>query len=259
MRTLLTILLAAAISGCATAPPPLSPEVAARIKRVSVVSATADNFTRQYVGVTVFGNEREQRSISDWAADRAYEEQLGAAAEQVFSATYVKVEGAASQFVAVNDLKGPWDAPAFWGPNFSKVEASVKALCQAHALDALFIVAQRKSGDIFGGTNQVVSGAGIYTRRNIALMHLLSEVALLDCRTGKEIATRLLVKASPQPDGKTRYLPVSLPLPEELARTPIPQWTPEMEAQVRRELLALPREAWADTLRPLLGPPAPAR
>jgi hypothetical protein len=253
MRTIFALLLAVVLGGCATVPPPLAPEVVGRIKRISTISVTAEEFTRQYVGVTVFGNEREQKSIAGWATDKNYEEQLGLAAERVFGATLVRAPYVLAEFAPVNDLNGPWDAPAFWGPNWGKIEAPTKALCAKYELDALLVVARRKSGDLFGGSNQFVEGAGIYTRRSTSLLHLLSIVALLDCRTGKELATRLLVRTTQQPDGKARNGPPTLDLPEELSRIPIPQWTADMDARIRDDLLALPKLAWEDTLRTLVA------
>jgi hypothetical protein len=58
-------MFAALLSGCATAPPsPLPAETASHLHRIGVISTAAKLFTRQYTGLTVFGNEREEVDIT---------------------------------------------------------------------------------------------------------------------------------------------------------------------------------------------------
>lgn len=250
ISTISTLLVAIALTGCASTSKTMAPEAAAGIKRVAVVSVTADEFTRQYVGFTVFGNEFEKKSIASWSIDKAYEDQIGAAAEKVFGATVVKAAYPLADFARVNELKGPWDAPAYWGPNWALIEAPTRDLCAANKLDGVLVAARQKEGDTFGGTNQFVSGAGIYTRRGISVLHLLSSVSLLDCKTGQILASQRLYQD--RPDAKYRDRLVSVPLPTEVSRTPIPQWTPEIENRIRQELVELPKAAWGATLRSML-------
>ncbi len=246
-----TFLIAIVLTGCATAPQTVAPDVAAGIKRLGVVSVTADEFTRQYVGVTVFGNEREKKSMAAWNLDKAYEDQIGAAAEKVFGATVVKAAYPVADFARVNALKNGWDAPAYWGPHWDLIEMPVRDWCAANRLDAVLVAAQQKDLDPFSGTNQPVSGAGVYSARMMgaSVLHLLSTLALLDCRTGKVLATQRLYKSQ---DGKYRDRLVSSPLPTEVSRLPIPEWTPEIENRLRQELLDLPKTAWASTLRAMV-------
>lgn len=248
-----TFLMAIALTGCATAPRTIAPDVAAGIKRLGVISVTADEFTRQYVGVTVFGNEREKKSIAAWNLDKAYEDQIGAAAEKVFGATVVKAPYPTADFARVNALKNGWDAPAYWGPHWDVIEAPVRDWCAANRLDAVLVAAQQKALDPFSGTNQAVSGAGVYSARmGASVLHLLSTLSMLDCKTGKVLVTQWLYKSQ---DGKHRDRLVSLPLPTEVSRMPIPEWTPEVENHLRQALLDLPKSAWASTLRAMVSQP----
>ncbi|QHE88470.1 hypothetical protein [Hydrogenophaga sp. BPS33] len=242
--------LSVVLTGCATGPKTLAPDVASGIQRLAVVSATGGEFIRKYVGVTVFGNELDKKNITDWQLDKAYEEQMAAAARQVFNATVVQVDYPVADFARVNDLKTGWDVPANWGPHWDSIEAPVQQLCASHKLDAVLVAARQKSADPFSQTNQFVYGAGVYTaRRAPAMLHLLTSVSLMDCKTGKTLAFQWLHEST---TGRWNR-PVATPLPEELARTPIAQWTPEMEARLREDLLALPKDAWLLTLRSMVS------
>ncbi len=248
MRTAFTLLVAIILGGCATVPWSVSSEATRHIKRIAVVSVAAQELTRLHVGVTVFGNEGEKKSIANWQADKVFEDQLGQAAERVLEATLVKAPYNLTEFLPVND-------PASFGdPSWEKIEAATKKLCEAHHLDAVLVVAKRRVSDIFGGTNQTVVGAGVYTRHGISLLHLASVVSLLDCRTGKELVTRGLTRSTQQPDGKIRYSIPNKDLPEEISRKPMSQWTQDVEARVRNDLLTLSKPAWDDTLREMIRP-----
>lgn len=251
--TLGALLITAVLAGCASAPQTIAPDVAAGIKRLGVVSVTADEFTRQYVGVTMFGNEREKKSIATWNLDKAYVEQIGAAAEKVFGATVVKAAYPVADFARVNAHKNGWDAPAYWGPHWEVIETPVRDWCAANRLDAVLVAAQQRDLDPFSGTNQAVSGAGVYSARmGASVLHLLSNLSLLDCKTGKVLVTRWLYKSQ---DGKYRDRLVSSPLPTEVSRMPIPEWTPEIESRMRQDLLDLPKAAWTSTLRAMVSQP----
>lgn len=241
------VALAAALSGCASAPPTVAPEAAARFKRLAVVSVTGGEFIRQYVGVTQFGNEREKKSIAAWNLDKAYEAQIGAAAQKVWGARVVPVDVPVADFAGVNDIRGPVDIPSYWGPHWDAIEAPVRALCTARQLDAVLVAARQKSVDVFGDTNRYLYGAGIHTTRGGAsVLHLVSTLSLVDCKSGKTLARQELT-SNASAEGRDRL--VSASLPTELSRTPIPEWTPEIESQVRQQLAELPRDAWVSTLR----------
>lgn len=241
MRRVVVVLATAVavLAGCASAPPRVAPASAtAGIHRFGVVSVVAPEITRMHVGVTVFGNEHEVRPIGSWNLDAAYEDELGAAAARALSATRVPVDPGRGAFMKVNDPNGPWDAPAFSGANWSGIEDAVRAVCQQASLDALLVVARRRSNDVFGGTNQRLQGIGLYSRGNLSLLHLLADVGLMDCRTGQPVAHHAMTW--------------TVPVDASLAASPLAGWTPETEERVRQQLLGVTPAAWESTLRSLL-------
>jgi hypothetical protein len=251
----LSILLALMMVGCATAPVPIAHEAASRIHRIAVVSSTANVFTRQYTGLTVFGNEKEEIDISDWKIDQQYEEQLAAELGKLPGLTVVKAPYSQAEFFHVNDLNGPWDAPAFWGPNWGAIEVATRNYCSANTLDAILVVAKAKTGDFLGGSNQFFGGAGIYVRgpgSRMSVMHLISKIALLDCTTAKPLVVRTVaINQNDRPGAIVRSAPL-LSLPEEISRSPISQWSDVQKQRIQAGLTALPIRAWTITLRTML-------
>lgn len=51
------------LGGCVTTPQPLPVEVVAQINRVGVVADVGTVFFRKYTGITVFGNEYEEKIL----------------------------------------------------------------------------------------------------------------------------------------------------------------------------------------------------
>lgn len=255
LKAFSVISLTLTIAGCAITPAPIEREAASRIHRVAVISFAATKFTRQYTGLTVFGNEKEEIDISDWRIDEQYEEQLAAELGKLPALTVVKAPYSQMEFSHVNDLNGPWEAPAFWGPNWGAIEAATRSYCSTNALDAILIVAKSKTGDFLGGSNQSFGGTGIYVRgpgSSVSVMHMISKIALLDCRTAKPLAIRTVSTIqSGLPGAIVRSVPV-IGLPEEITRSPISQWSSEQKQHVQAGLAALPIRAWSITLRSML-------
>jgi hypothetical protein len=259
IASLLRILIATSatliISGCATPPAPLTSEAAAHIHRVAVVSQTAGVLTRQYTGLTVFGNEREEKNISDWNVDAEYESQIAQEVEKNFGLSVVKTPYPAADFAHVNDLNGPWDAPAYWGPNWGAIEGAAKNYCAANSLDAILVLARAKTYDFLAGSNQYFGGAGVYVRgpgNGTSVLHLIAKLALIDCTSATPLAVRTLAKnQNDMPGAIVRSAPL-LTIPVALSRQPLPQWTAAQQDQIHADLVALPGTVWGDTLRSIL-------
>lgn len=227
---------------------------------MGAVSVAADTYTRLYVGLTVFGNEKEQRDIRSWELDRVYADQLGEAAAAALKATYVRGPYATADFAPVNDLTGPWDAPAFWGPNFGKIERAARDYCAANELDALFVAAKQKNADVIGRTNQPLEALGIYGRfRPVGDAHYVLyasfRIGLLDCKTGRVVDSIGLgyVRGDRAWTGAP---PMHMP-PVAVASKPPSQWDAKAEATMRDYLTTLPMLAWEKSINAMVNPPPP--
>ena len=220
------ILVVVLLSACAT-PAPVSKGEVAGIRRVGVVSVAANVFTRQYVGLTVFGNEHEDKDVLAWGLDKEYAEQVGKAAASLLGATYVSAPYSYGEFSKVNDLNGPWDAPAFWGPNWTKIEEVAKSHCGANHLDALLVVAKQKQTE--SGSNQFVYPMGIQSRLTWAKVVLSTRLGLIDCAAGKLRNSRLV-------NFGDSWLSVRYPqaqIPRELGARPIAEWNADTETEMK--------------------------
>ncbi|MBI2308390.1 MAG: hypothetical protein HYU78_13890 [Rhodocyclales bacterium] len=255
MKTILAASFALSLVGCATQQVPIANDVASRINRVAVVSMTAKSFTRQHTGLTVFGNEKEEIDITDWKIDEQYEEQIRERLSSHFGLTAVAAPYPAPEFNRVNDLNGPWDAPAFWGPNWEAIESATKKYCTTNSLDAVVVLAKAKTDDFLSGTNQFFGGAGIYSRGPMgktSMMHLLAKAALLDCATAKPLAIRPLAARQSGLHREIMRSSPLLPLDFEESRMSMQQWSPEQKLRMQTSLAKLPQQAIAETLRSML-------
>ena len=155
LLTNVTLVIATVICvGCASTPRVITPEATASFKRIGVVSVTAQILKRQHVGFTVFGNEEEKIDISSWGIDNKYEQQVSNELKtlgglEVIAGTYSRPE-----FLHVNDLNGPWDAPAFRGPNWKAIERPIRGYCKDNQVDAILTIFAVDGPDFIGGTNQ---------------------------------------------------------------------------------------------------------
>lgn len=250
------------LAGCASAPAPLPVGAANRIERIGIISSTARVLTRQVTGVTVFGNELEELDVSSWKVDEQYEHQLAAEAGKLAGITVVRAPYPAHEFVRMQEFQNPM----FHGlgqPNWEAIEPASRNYCAANRLDALLVVSRSKMTDTLGvkslfygpqGTNQTLGGAGTYARRgrSVSYLHLVSRIALIDCKTAKPIAVRV-VSTNPDAFGNVPFKSVPLlEIPEEISRTPMSQWTREQKHFVQTELVKLPQQAWPVTLRSML-------
>lgn len=255
IQILASISIAISLIGCATEQVRVKGEVAEKINRVAVVSMTAKSFSRQYTGMTVFNNEKEEIDISDWKIDAKYEELFRNQLKSDFGMTPVVAPYSEQEFSRVNDLNGPWDAPAYWGPNFDAIATATKNFCESHSLDAVVVIAKAKTMDFLAGTNQYFGGAGIYSRgpiMKVANMHLISKVALMDCATAKPLAVRPL--SSKQYGLQSDILRSSplFALNFEDSMIPIQQWSPEQKQRIQTDLSNIPSSAISETLRNML-------
>ncbi len=260
MRNLIQIFfmvyLGSLLAGCATPNEPIAHETGQRIKRIAVVSVTARVFTRQYTGVTMFGNEKEEKDISIWKVDEKYEEQIATEIERIRGISPIKASYQVTDFLPVNKMPAIYITSMYTGANWDAIESATKAYCANHALDAILLVAQTSVPDFFTESNQFLGGAGFYVRGHISrisVMHLMSKLALLDCITGKPLAVRTLSR-NQHPGYRNVMLSTPyMEVPDKISRMPISAWTPELQEKIRADLILLPAQSWGETIQSIFG------
>ena len=257
IQLLFTAYLSLLLAGCATKNAPISQDASQRIKRLAIVSVTAQVFTRKYTGVTVFGNEKDEQDISGWQVDSQYEDQIAAEITRIRGVPPVRAPYQVADFIPVNKMPAVYLTSMYDGANWEAIEISTKAYCAKHTLDAVLVVAQTSVPDFFTGTNQHLNGAGFYVRgpiRGVSVLHLMSKLALLDCQNGKPLAVRTLAR-NQHPGFRSGMLSAPYQnVSEKLSRLPTTTWTPEAQQQIRADLIQLPMQSWGPTLQSLFKP-----
>src|SRR2546422_11287420 len=76
LKRLVSIGMPVVLAACATTQERVSTDALAKIKKVAVMSLTANEFHREYTGFTGFGNESEIQDISAWEVDDEIEKQI---------------------------------------------------------------------------------------------------------------------------------------------------------------------------------------
>lgn len=227
------------VAGCAS-PERASSDATSRIQRVAVVSTAAGVIGREFIGVTVFGNERNERPVPEWGLDRIYEEQITAVLRTTYRMTVVdsKVEP-----TAFSKVDRTWPNKY---PDWGAIENVVRKTCADNKLDGLFVLA--KVGDW---------GLSVHADRRPgtnAGLSLHAQLALLDCASGQPIAARWVQNGTADQKLLGNLIrPPTMVLPEEWPR--YGEWAPEIYEQARSELVRLPQGAWGDTLSYMLNAP----
>ena len=221
-------------SGCETVPKSINQEAIQRIKRVAVVSTVGDVFTRVYIGVTVFGNEREELKVPEWRIDRTYEEQLAAELRKLPGMKVVDAAYPADAFSPVNGKRSPE-----WGA----ITTAVKAHCAANALDGVFMIT--KGYGSFGMLAQAFRGG----ERRGAYLTLSASLALLDCASLAPIAVRGPFMGI---DEKGHLLTTGMAYPESWPW--YGKWEPSVYDEARVALIKFGASAWGPTVAAMMTP-----
>ena len=251
---LAAVALAVLIAGCAAIPDKPAPEALSRIKRVGVVSLAVTEFNRHYTGFTVFGNEHETLDITSWGVDDEYERQIAEAMGKLGRFEAVRIPGARKELSSYYAASTAWDRDARW----NAIESTVKNIASRERVDALVLVLRRESGDFLARTNQMIKGTGYYVRglgdhTSVSVMHILAEAVLVDGVTGRPLARRDLATAQEGPRTHDRVALLADVRPE-IARAKFATYDDARRADIRQQVIDLPKRAWDPTLRALFSP-----
>lgn len=218
------------------------------IQKVAVISVTARTFARAYTGMTLFNNEYEEINIRDWGADQSIEDRAKEVLKDLGIAS-IENDKSVDAFEVVNDPKGG-------APDWRKVAQPAVEYCSKHALDAVVVVARSSVWDFLSDSNQSFHGAGIYARgpvHSVSILHLVSEAGVIDCKTGKPLATRRLTTSSSDSTSDIIRQTPRMPSPMIEAMRPMSQWTEEQKARYKGMLNRVLSAPIEPTLRKLLN------
>jgi hypothetical protein len=245
-----TMTAALIVSGCASWRAPSAIPKTTQIKKAAVVSVAAGTFKRAYAGLTVFNNQAETISIADWQVDQSLE----ASARKVLGSVGIQTVEATDRPASLAQLdgNGKHGGPKDWAAN----EMPLQQYCRQLGVDALLIISGASRSDFMTGSNQFIDGTGIFARGGMvaaAALHLVADVSVVDCSTGKPLAKHLLSYAT-----TTNYLSEDPSIPMvrmdmDEAKTPIKDWTPEQKSKYQSQLKTLPEEAMRVTVLGLLN------
>ncbi len=258
LKRLVSIGMPVVLAACATTQERVSTDALAKIKKVAVMSLTANEFHRQYTGFTVFGNESEMQDISAWKVDDEYETQIRSVLSKVARFDVIQVPYERKDFYSVYDINGPWDAPAYRTPKWTAVEEKLKAYSTKNSVDGIILILKRESNDFLASTNQYFRGAGFYVRglgntTGVSVLHLLSSVVLVDGQTGKPLATRILARSHEGWPGTVARAAPMMSIAPVISRAKLAELSQETITDVRAKLIDLPKDAWEPTLKALLA------
>lgn len=212
----LVISLLFSIIGCSSLNRALNPKpdlaLIDNFKKVGVMSLTADQLTRDYIGVTAFGNEYEKIDISSWKIDDEYESQIQTALVKLGIFNVSKLSYDRKEFYPVFPINVPIGAGlAYRAPIWNNIEPKLKLLAEKYSLDAIIIVIRDDNtedvveGRIMGGMSfRFVQGIGLFNGRGSSLLFMLCRVAIIDGRTGKPVFNRSYVRTQKVEPEKSR-------------------------------------------------------
>jgi hypothetical protein len=174
----LCVMLFAGCSGLPTAfEPPVTIDISKGRGSIGVISTIGARFAVQRVGITVFGNERNDVPIGTWRIDDAVHAKLE---------SLLRTDADVKRISFQKDTFAAYEAPGglFRDHNAELVEALQKVTA-TQKCDLYLVVVP--TGSSLGSTNQSVSGIGIVQGSSVFVnqmwIHALFQMRLYDGRT----------------------------------------------------------------------------
>jgi len=218
-----------------------------------VVSVAGDTFYRAYTGLTVFNNELEVRDIGEWGLDRQFAESARLTLTKL-GMTVAEPAEAPAAFKAVNGTK-----VTGWGGEWAAVEQASKDYCSARSVDALLLIGRARVGDfLMQGSNQTFGGVGVYGRGPVGpagRLHVIAQMGMINCQTGKPVATKLVtVFPAQRLSDQVMGLPM-LTISPALAEQPMASWSADQWQFFRKSLGTLANGAFDTSIRHMFTQP----
>ena len=190
MRYLAVVVLGLLLGGCATVPVDIP-----RGTRIAPVSLVGSEMEFRFVGTTFLTNVSGKIDVRHWSVDKHIE---ATATKLILRKGYYPVEAGDTAQARLQASVKNQPFIRFGATAATPSEESAREVAKAGGADYLLVIAATDihPPDPFFGTNQSISGFGIYQRelfgQRQAIYFARLEVMLLDGRTGSAVGTRLV-------------------------------------------------------------------
>ena len=198
MRVALPVVLTISLAACAT----VGGEKVDQLKpgtAMAPISLMGDTLAMREVGTTIFQNQRRDVDVASWHIDRHAESLAGQLVKSKGKFTIAQADTEPLR----KTVKLSED---FWSGS-NKIKAGGEALAAFVAqskADYVLVIAPGVMGDPFMGTNQTISGYGIYQRSIVGLKRSMNFITmravLLDGKSGEELARTQCAVSTPRSD-----------------------------------------------------------
>jgi hypothetical protein len=218
-------------------------------QNIGVISVVAKDFRQSYVGLTVFNNHMESNDISDWKVDDGYEDQVSKIINDETNYKAEPIHGAKATLFRVNDTEGLWKSR---NPQWGEIASELRSMAAERHLDAFVVIAGTYIND---NTQASYPGVGVYAWRRESILYINAEIALIDGKSGKVVATNKLGMGKPKHG--ILSLDISMAprttLPGYFAKKAFGELDSDSLKACRNELIELPVRAWPITLHYLFS------
>lgn len=175
------------LCGCGTMRRPQAP-VSLRPGVLLVVSTFENRMNLQYVGTTVFQNEKKELEVNDWNISGLTESLLAETLKQAGQTTVQLAEEA--DRATLRGVGADYSSTPVW--SLDERKRKVVEVARRHAAGMVLLMAPDRREDIFYGTNQAVSGYGLYERGVVFrsptyVAYAMAQFVLYDGATGEEL------------------------------------------------------------------------
>lgn len=222
----------------------------APLGKVGVFSVAGRYLTQQYVGATVFGNERAVVDVVSWKLDDSYGERLARSLRSRTSLDVVVLRPNVDALRPIFDPASLRHVAFDLNPNWGRLEARFREIAHENGVDTLVLLAPLTSGDYFARTNQILEGLGIFAigrNQPAAKLHLICQVVVISGMTGKPLGHATVSRASSSAmGGPFQRAQPAIEIPGAVARTPYSAMTEAQRQKLRADALAVPLDEALD-------------
>jgi hypothetical protein len=235
----------------------VDPKVAQSIRRIVVISVSADKLFQVHEGVSPLSYKKYDMDIEAWHLDDTLVQQVASATTAL--GKYDVQVPAYDRVTLVSELGklGTADVPYVYSPKWrDRIAPLLRSVADQNSADTILLLMRFPGGP---GVSGLSEGLGIYSSTGgAAKSYVSAALMLLQGKTGEVIVGRRVVTLKPK-DIKVQNPEISIfpmqDISQDLAKTQLDMMTPAQQANLREAVEALLQDSSAisETLRELFG------